>query len=109
MKDGSAVYAALEKKAELYEKLARGELPDEDDKERYCVDFFQKTLEQDNSQPPEEHSTAADLPQGKEDAQTDETLLFARPFGLGRASSTVDGDVHKRFVRYVHSLLPNLE
>ncbi|KAG6472866.1 uncharacterized protein At4g18257-like [Zingiber officinale] len=102
MKDGSAVYAALEKKAELYEKLARGELPDEEDKERYCVDFFHKTLEQDNSQPPEEHSTPADLPQQKEDAHTDETVLFARPFGLGRAGSTVDGDEHKRFVREVH-------
>lgn len=32
VKDGSASYAALEKKAELYEKLSRGELPDEENK-----------------------------------------------------------------------------
>ena len=32
MKDGSANYATLEKKAKLYEKLSRGELPDEENK-----------------------------------------------------------------------------
>lgn len=38
--DGSASYAALEKKAELYNKLVRGELSDEEGEEKYCVDFF---------------------------------------------------------------------
>ena len=38
--DGTASYAALERKAELYEKLVNGELSDEEDQEKYCVDFF---------------------------------------------------------------------
>ena len=29
----------MEKKAELYDKLMRGELPDEEEREKYCVDF----------------------------------------------------------------------
>ncbi|XP_065856544.1 uncharacterized protein At4g18257-like [Euphorbia lathyris] len=45
IKDGSNSYAALEKKAELYDKLVRGELYDEEDKEKYCVDFFRKSIE----------------------------------------------------------------
>lgn len=42
MNDGSEVYAALEKKAELYDRLVRGELPDEEEKEKYSVDFLRK-------------------------------------------------------------------
>lgn len=41
-KDGVDSYAALEKKAELYDKLTRGELPDEEEKEKYSVDFLRK-------------------------------------------------------------------
>ncbi|KAL3684897.1 hypothetical protein R1sor_002919 [Riccia sorocarpa] len=41
VEDGSNTYAALEKKAELYEKLARGEVSD-DEAEKYNVDFFRK-------------------------------------------------------------------
>ncbi|CAH2049768.1 unnamed protein product [Thlaspi arvense] len=51
--DGSASYAALEKKAELYDKLVKGELSDEEDKEKYCVDFFRKSLVQDDSSQPQ--------------------------------------------------------
>ncbi|KAL6956386.1 hypothetical protein U1Q18_047856 [Sarracenia purpurea var. burkii] len=51
--DGSASYAALERKAELYEKLAKGELSDEEEKEKYCVDFFSKSLMKDESQQPQ--------------------------------------------------------
>ncbi|GFS43171.1 cytochrome b561/ferric reductase transmembrane protein family [Actinidia rufa] len=51
--DGSASYAALERKAGLYEKLARGELSDEEDKEKYCVDFFSKSLMKDESEQPQ--------------------------------------------------------
>ncbi|KAH7425943.1 hypothetical protein KP509_11G078600 [Ceratopteris richardii] len=40
--DGSASYAALEKKAQLYEKLVRGEFSDEEDREKYSVDFLRK-------------------------------------------------------------------
>ncbi|GFQ05829.1 uncharacterized protein at4g18255, partial [Phtheirospermum japonicum] len=47
VQDGSASYAALERKAEIYNKLVRGELSDEEDEEKYCVDFFRKGLEQD--------------------------------------------------------------
>ncbi|CAM6102098.1 unnamed protein product [Calypogeia fissa] len=43
--DGSASYTALEKKAELYDKLVRGEVPD-GDSEKYNVLFYKKgTLE----------------------------------------------------------------
>ncbi|GBG84644.1 hypothetical protein CBR_g39020 [Chara braunii] len=38
------VYATLEKKAELYEKLVRGEVSDEEGEEKYSVDFFRKGL-----------------------------------------------------------------
>ncbi|KAF3449915.1 hypothetical protein FNV43_RR05994 [Rhamnella rubrinervis] len=44
VKDGSASYAALERKAELYDKLARGELSDEEENEKYCVDFLARGL-----------------------------------------------------------------
>ncbi|CAM6055555.1 unnamed protein product [Sphagnum tenellum] len=42
VKDGSESYAALEKKAELYDKLLRGEVSDEEEKEKYSVDFLKK-------------------------------------------------------------------
>lgn len=44
---GADSYAALEKKAQLYEKLVQGELSDEEEVEKYSVDFFRKgTLEE---------------------------------------------------------------
>ncbi|KAJ1688367.1 hypothetical protein LUZ63_019757 [Rhynchospora breviuscula] len=109
IKDGSVSYVALEKKAALYEKLSRGELSDEEDREKYCVDFFQKSMEHDGSQPSDSHhndnANGGDLPLRDGDRDGDDVndaFLSSRPFGLGRAASTVDRDEHKRFVREVH-------
>ena len=99
VKDGSASYAALEKKAELYDKLARGELSDEEDKEKYCVDFFRKGYAQDESQQPQGHDTSATEPaQAEEDGLNDAST---KPMGLGRAAGTLDNNEHRRFVRLV--------
>jgi hypothetical protein len=99
VKDGSASYAALEKKAELYEKLSRGEIPDEEDKEKYCVDFFQKSFDRVyEPQMPENNHRASD---GVEPVNDHEhSMPDAKPAGLGRAGTTIDRDEHKRFVRY---------
>ncbi|KAL6614776.1 hypothetical protein ACP70R_037046 [Stipagrostis hirtigluma subsp. patula] len=100
VKDGSASYAALEKKAELYEKLSRGELPDEEDKEKYCVDFFQKGFDRIyEPQQPETHS-ASDSAEPENDLE--DSMPNAKPMGLGRTGTTIDRDEHKRFVREVH-------
>lgn len=99
MKDGSASYAALEKKAELYEKLSRGELPDEEDKEKYCVDFFQKGFERVyEPQMPESSNRASDAAEPVNDLE--DSMTNGKPMGLGRAGTTIDRDEHKRFVRY---------
>ncbi|KAG0458109.1 hypothetical protein HPP92_023000 [Vanilla planifolia] len=100
-RDGSASYAALERKAELYEKLSRGELPDEEDKEKYCVDFFQKSLSQAAPPQTEENYTVSGTPHDHDDDK-DDPFPIARSFGLGRTSSMLDSDDHKRFVREVH-------
>ena len=99
VKDGSASYAALEKKAELYEKLSRGELPDEEDKEKYCVDFFQKSFDHVyEPQMPDSRHGASDAVEPVNDHE--DSMLNAKPMGLGRAGTTIDRDEHKRFVRY---------
>ncbi|KAM3748624.1 hypothetical protein ACB098_05G123000 [Castanea mollissima] len=102
--DGSVSYAALEKKAELYEKLARGELSDEEDKEKYCVDFFRKNIEQDElEQPRDQDASSATVPPESEDGENDSSFWFkTKPLGLGRVAATLDNDEHKRFVREVH-------
>ncbi|KAE8655323.1 putative hydrolase [Hibiscus syriacus] len=107
VKDGSASYAALEKKAELYDKLMRGELSDEEDKENYCVDFFRKGIEEEESQQPrfESCNHASDnLQAGDEGAENDDgASLFNTKFvGPGRTAGIIDNDEHKRFVREVH-------
>ncbi|KAK9058040.1 hypothetical protein SSX86_022880 [Deinandra increscens subsp. villosa] len=100
VKDGSASYAALEKKAELYEKLARGEVSDEEDKEKYCVDFYSKREE---SHQPQRHDPSSIQVNKHEFDNSDEPVLpDTRAMGLGRAAGTVDNDEHKRFVRQVH-------
>lgn len=96
MNDGSVSYAALERKAVLYDKLVRGELSDEEDKEMYCVDFFRKGLEQEESRHPQEHETST-MEIQVEDGNDDE-LPNMRNVGLGRASGTMDRSEHKRFV-----------
>lgn len=106
VKDGSVSYAALEKKAELYDKLARGELPDEEDKEKYCVDFFQKSFTRDEPGQLEDRDRCDSTPQETGDDELDDDLLKnSRLAGPGQASAVVDNDEHKRFVRYV---LPTL-
>ncbi|KAG6581422.1 hypothetical protein SDJN03_21424, partial [Cucurbita argyrosperma subsp. sororia] len=103
IKDGSVSYAALEKKAAIYDKLVKGELSDEEDQEKYCVDFFRKNLEQDESQLPQHHDASAP---GETDTPEDETepsfLFNSKTTGLGRTSGIVDNNEHKRFVREVH-------
>ncbi|KAF7849106.1 hypothetical protein BT93_L1235 [Corymbia citriodora subsp. variegata] len=99
--DGSKSYEALERKAALYDKLVKGELPDEEDQEKYCVDFFRKNVEQDESQQPQ----GQDLPSSEvpEDGDSEASVLFETKFtGPGRTVGAMDNDEHKRFVREVH-------
>ncbi|KAL7129705.1 hypothetical protein ABFS83_13G085900 [Erythranthe nasuta] len=104
VKDGSASYAALERKAELYEKLVRGELSDEEDSEKYCVDFFRKGLEKDESQRPQGIDTPPQQAQdingdgGDDDFVSNDT----KAAGLGKTCATVDRSQHKHFVQEVH-------
>ncbi|KAI3739658.1 hypothetical protein L2E82_30069 [Cichorium intybus] len=103
VKDGSASYAALEKKAELYEKLARGEVSDEEDKEKYCVDFFSKKEELTQPNGPNMLFTGmSESVSERDDDDGGDVLHDTKAMGLGRATSTVDNDQHKRFVREVH-------
>ncbi|XP_050368696.1 uncharacterized protein At4g18257-like isoform X2 [Argentina anserina] len=100
VKDGSASYAALEKKAALYEKLARGELSDEEEKEKYCVDFFVKRNEQDEPEQSQHRESSVVAPPENQDGETELSMLFSKkPVGLGQAGATWDNDEHKRFVR----------
>ncbi|GLT50642.1 hypothetical protein SLA2020_241140 [Shorea laevis] len=100
--DGSASYAALEKEAELYEKLVRGELPDEEDKGRYCVDFFRKGVRQEESQQSQAQHASPTEPLD-EDGDNDTSFLFNTKFpGALRTDGVVDRDEHKHFVREVH-------
>ncbi|KAL9263407.1 hypothetical protein AKJ16_DCAP18672 [Drosera capensis] len=101
-KDGTDSYAALEKKAQLYEKLVRGELSDEEDKEKYCVDFFRKGFMQEEKQDSHEGKPSAVELSGNEDTEDD--IFNTRPAGLGRGGElgTVDNDERKRLVREVH-------
>lgn len=100
MKDGSACYSALEKKAELYEKLSRGELPDEEDQEKYCVDFFQKSYHQVSERWQPEIPTASEHVEPENDNV--DSVPNPKPMGLGRTGTIIDQDEHKRFVREVH-------
>lgn len=95
--DGSVSYAALEKKAELYDKLVKGELSDEEDKEKYCVDFVRKGDDYDDVS-----TTPNVLPENEHaGADGDAFLLFnMKPVGPGRTAGFVDGAEHKRNVRY---------
>lgn len=100
--DGSASYAALEKKAELYDKLARGEVSDEEDKEKYCVDFFNKSLNEDESQQPQGRDVSAAVRPEYEVGEDDALLPDTKATGPGRATDTIDRNEHKRIVREVH-------
>ncbi|KAK6150046.1 hypothetical protein DH2020_017571 [Rehmannia glutinosa] len=103
VKDGSASYAALERKAKLYNKLVRGEISDEEDEEKYCVDFFRKGLEQDESQMPQGTENSMVQAQDVDGDDGDDLLLNnTKPAGVGRTSATVDRSQHKHFVMEVH-------
>ncbi|GFP81123.1 uncharacterized protein at4g18255 [Phtheirospermum japonicum] len=103
VQDGSASYAALERKAEIYNKLVRGELSDEEDEEKYCVDFFRKGLEQDGPQMPKEKDASTLQTQDIDRDDDDDSLLSSeKATGLGQASATVDRSQHKHFVMEVH-------
>ncbi|CAN6478556.1 unnamed protein product [Victoria cruziana] len=105
VEDGSASYAALERKAELYEKLSRGEVPDEEEKEKYCVDFFSKSLNCEESGMSKVERATSTEPKDNRDVDSDADIipnLFAKPVGPGRTSEAVDRDEHKRLVREVH-------
>ncbi|XP_049934906.1 uncharacterized protein At4g18257-like isoform X2 [Nymphaea colorata] len=105
VEDGSASYAALERKAELYEKLSRGDLPDEEESEKYCVDFFSKSLSYDECGRSKVDDASSSEPKDNKDVDSDVDIipnLFAKPVGPGRTSETVDRDEHKRLVREVH-------
>lgn len=102
IKDGTASYEALERKADLYDKLVRGELPDEEDEEKYCVDFFRKGIEQEMSQPPRGEETSVSGSQGEVAEDDNHVPPNATKVGLGKASGTMDRGEHKRFVMEVH-------
>ncbi|KAF3793924.1 Uncharacterized protein EJ110_NYTH08871 [Nymphaea thermarum] len=105
VEDGSASYAALERKAELYEKLSRGDLPDEEESEKYCVDFFSKSLSNEECGMSKVDDAASTEPKDNKDVDSDADIipnLFAKSLGPGRTSETVDRDEHKRLVKEVH-------
>ncbi|KAL5997517.1 hypothetical protein ACLOJK_008447 [Asimina triloba] len=100
--DGSVSYAALERKAELYDKLVRGELPDEEETEKYCVDFFGKSLTQDGSEQREGNNSPPETSAQGEDDGNEAMLFNAKPAGPGRTGIFINNDEHKQFVREVH-------
>lgn len=96
--DGKASYAALEKKAALYDKLVRGEISDEEDQEKYSVDFLRKGLKQDELQRSQGHETSTTGGGQGFDDDDDSIPPNVRPLELGRTSATMDRSEHKRFV-----------
>ncbi|KAF3663760.1 hypothetical protein FXO38_10489 [Capsicum annuum] len=102
IKDGSVSYAALERKAKLYDKLVRGELSDGEDEERYCVDFFRKGQDQENPEQLQQHDIS-NTELRDEDGDDDASLLSeTKAAGLGRQAGSFDRSEHKRFVMEVH-------
>ncbi|XP_057865936.2 uncharacterized protein At4g18257 [Cryptomeria japonica] len=100
--DGSASYAALEKKAELYSKLVQGELPDEEDKEKYCVDFLSKGVSEDTERLEVENKNEAT----ESGNRTDDAISFSfsdgQRAGIGWTGYSGVGEEHKRLVREVN-------
>lgn len=103
IKDGSASYAALEKKAELYSKLVRGELLDEEEEEKYCVDFLSKSVSEHNLQQLEgdnkERVTDGDI---RIDDNVSMSYSDGKRAGLGWTGHIGVGEEHKRLVREVN-------
>ena len=104
VRDGTASYAALERKAELYEKLVKGELSDEEDQEKYCVDFFRKGTEQDELPPPPPPGCNVLLENDDgavKDDDGDASLQFnLKSVGPGRTVGAFDTADYKRNIRY---------
>lgn len=104
--DGTVSYAALERKAELYDKLVKGELSDEEDQEKYCVDFFRKGIDQDELPQPPSRDDVSQENEGAVDDDDGSVLFNSKPFGPGRTAGEVDSALHKQNIRYrVHLLL----
>ncbi|XP_020875203.1 uncharacterized protein At4g18257 isoform X2 [Arabidopsis lyrata subsp. lyrata] len=104
VKDGAVSYAALEKKAQLYDKLVRGELSDEEGEEKYCVDFSKKGIQHEDPKSSRTYTSSISAPPEdfKQDGE-DDGLLFSTKFaGLGHAIGTADVSQHVRMVREVH-------
>lgn len=102
MKDGAVSYAALEKKAQLYEKLVRGELSDEEAEEKYCVDFSRKGIAHEEYPRPSStrnNSISAPPEDLKQDGQDNDSLFSTKFAGLGHAIGTADVSQHVRMVR----------
>ncbi|XP_073300488.1 uncharacterized protein At4g18257-like [Primulina huaijiensis] len=101
--DGSASYAALERKAELYDKLVRGEVSDEEESEKYCVNFFRKGVEQNEPlMSRDRHISPHELQDKNGDDNDDSLLQQTKAAGFGETTATVDRSEHKRFVKEVH-------
>lgn len=100
--DGTASYVALERKAELYDKLVKGDLSDEEDQEKYCVDFFRKGIEHDELPPllqPLSHNVLVENEDGA--VNDDDSLMFKlKTIGPGRKAGAVDNADYKRNIRY---------
>eukprot|EP00850_Spirogloea_muscicola_P003092 SM000012S25354 [mRNA] locus=s12:686712:687918:+ [translate_table: standard] len=102
--DGSNVYAALERKAALYEKLQRGEAPDEEEKEKYSVDFLRKgTLEEERAEMDAERdgggAGAGEALRADLDLRTVSEAAL-RGAELARVGASAE---HKQFVREVNA------
>lgn len=79
----------------------KGELSDEEDKEKYCVDFFRKGYEQDESLPPQSDDVSQTVPPENEGGDNDASDLFNIKSAVpGRTAGAVDKVEHKRFIRY---------
>ncbi|CAA7042781.1 unnamed protein product [Microthlaspi erraticum] len=106
VKDGAVSYAALERKAQLYEKLVRGELSDEEAEEKYCVDFVRKGISHEEyPRPSSTCSTSISAPAEdlKRDGDDDGSLFSTKFAGLGHAIGEADVSQHVRMVREVHA------
>lgn len=91
----------MERKAELYDKLVRGEISDEEDQEKYCVDFFRKGMQQDGPQMSRGDDTSTLNARDVDGDDDDDGFLLngKKAAGLGQAATTVDRSQHKHFVK----------
>ncbi|KAL2467215.1 Cytochrome b561/ferric reductase transmembrane protein family [Abeliophyllum distichum] len=90
-----------QKNSESYNKRVRGELFDEEDSEKYYVDFFHEGIEHDEPQLPQGHDSNAHEVRD-EAGDYDDIVPNMKVTGLGQATATVDRSEHKHFVMEVH-------